>query len=97
MPKSDVFNEDCMEVMARYPDKYFDLAVVDPPYGGGCSQFVDVEREREREREKEQLIGGHADWDSKQRGRFGGWFARYNIRGADRGNMGKEVSAGEYP
>ena len=28
-------NEDCMAVMARYPDKYFDLAVVDPPYGGG--------------------------------------------------------------
>ena len=24
-----------MAVMARYPDKYFDLAVVDPPYGGG--------------------------------------------------------------
>lgn len=24
-----------MEVMARYPDKYFDLAVVDPPYGIG--------------------------------------------------------------
>jgi site-specific DNA-methyltransferase (adenine-specific) len=32
---SQVFNEDCMEVMARYPDKYFDLAVVDPPYGIG--------------------------------------------------------------
>lgn len=32
---SIVFNEDCMEVMARYPDKYFDLAVVDPPYGIG--------------------------------------------------------------
>lgn len=29
------YNSDCMEVMARYPDKYFDLAVVDPPYGGG--------------------------------------------------------------
>ena len=28
-------NEDCMAVMARYPDNYFDLAVVDPPYGGG--------------------------------------------------------------
>ena len=28
-------NEDCMAVMARYPDKYFDLAVVDPPYGSG--------------------------------------------------------------
>jgi site-specific DNA-methyltransferase (adenine-specific) len=34
---SQVFNEDCMEVMARYPDKYFDLAVVDPPYGIGIS------------------------------------------------------------
>jgi site-specific DNA-methyltransferase (adenine-specific) len=31
--KSEIFNEDCMAVMARYPDKYFDLAVVDPPYG----------------------------------------------------------------
>ena len=30
---SDVFNEDCKEVMRRYPDGYFDLAVVDPPYG----------------------------------------------------------------
>jgi len=26
---------DCMEGMARYPDKYFDLAIVDPPYGLG--------------------------------------------------------------
>lgn len=42
-------NIDCMEGMKRYPDKYFDLAVVDPPYGGGCSQSVNVERERERE------------------------------------------------
>lgn len=30
---SEVFNIDCMELMARYPDKHFDLAVVDPPYG----------------------------------------------------------------
>jgi site-specific DNA-methyltransferase (adenine-specific) len=26
-------NEDCMLMMARYPDDYFDLALVDPPYG----------------------------------------------------------------
>ena len=32
---SEVFNEDCMAVMRRYPDKYFDLAVVDPPYFNG--------------------------------------------------------------
>jgi site-specific DNA-methyltransferase (adenine-specific) len=30
---SQVYNMDCMELMAQYPDKYFDLAVVDPPYG----------------------------------------------------------------
>lgn len=30
-------NEHCMELMARYPDKYFDLASVDPPYGIGES------------------------------------------------------------
>jgi site-specific DNA-methyltransferase (adenine-specific) len=35
---SEVTNEDCMEGMARYPDKYFDLAIVDPPYGIGVSK-----------------------------------------------------------
>jgi site-specific DNA-methyltransferase (adenine-specific) len=27
--------EDCMALMRRYPDKHFDLAIVDPPYGIG--------------------------------------------------------------
>lgn len=31
----EYFNEDCMVGMARYPDKHFDLAIVDPPYGVG--------------------------------------------------------------
>lgn len=35
---SEVFNIDCMEGMKQYPDKYFDLAVVDPPYGIGVSK-----------------------------------------------------------
>ena len=29
------YNEDNMIVMKQYPDKYFDLAIVDPPYGIG--------------------------------------------------------------
>ena len=37
---------DCMEYMKTLPDNAFDLAVVDPPYGDGCSQGVQVERER---------------------------------------------------
>ena len=28
-----IHNADCMQIMKRYPDNYFDLAVVDPPYG----------------------------------------------------------------
>lgn len=28
-----ITREDNMELMARYPDNYFDLAIVDPPYG----------------------------------------------------------------
>jgi site-specific DNA-methyltransferase (adenine-specific) len=31
--ESIVHHADCMEIMAQYPDKHFDLAVVDPPYG----------------------------------------------------------------
>ena len=35
VPESIGLNLDCMEYMRTIPDKYFDLAVVDPPYGGG--------------------------------------------------------------
>lgn len=35
MPISEVFNMDCMEYMRQFPDKHFELAVVDPPYGIG--------------------------------------------------------------
>ena len=29
------YNMDCMQGMKEFPDKYFDLAIVDPPFGGG--------------------------------------------------------------
>ena len=35
MPEQLAFNMDCLEAMREMPDKAFDLAVVDPPYGGG--------------------------------------------------------------
>lgn len=31
--KSEVFNMDCIEGMKKFPDNYFELAIVDPPYG----------------------------------------------------------------
>ena len=30
-----VTNEDCMDLLSRYEDNHFDLAIVDPPYGIG--------------------------------------------------------------
>lgn len=33
--KLEISNEDCMELMKRYPDNHFELAIVDPPYGIG--------------------------------------------------------------
>jgi site-specific DNA-methyltransferase (adenine-specific) len=35
---SEVYNEDCMIGMARYPDKFFDLAIVDPEFGIGIGR-----------------------------------------------------------
>ena len=32
-PIIKITNEDNAKLMARYEDKYFDLAIVDPPYG----------------------------------------------------------------
>jgi site-specific DNA-methyltransferase (adenine-specific) len=38
MPSSLVYLEDCIEGMKRYAENYFDLAVVDPPYGIGADK-----------------------------------------------------------
>lgn len=37
---SEVYNMDCIEYMRTMPDKFFELAIVDPPYGIGIGQSV---------------------------------------------------------
>jgi len=37
--KAELYNIDCMAYMATLPDKAFDLAIVDPPYGIGASEM----------------------------------------------------------
>jgi site-specific DNA-methyltransferase (adenine-specific) len=39
-----ITNEDCTALMARYPDKHFDLAIVDPPYGVGSITYMPQSR-----------------------------------------------------
>ena len=56
---SQVTNEDCMALMARYPDKHFDLAVVDPPYGIG---EANEKRMQSRHHSQKKYKGGV--WDN---------------------------------
>jgi len=39
-----IHNADCMEIMAGYEDNYFDLAVVDPPFGIGMDKGCNTGR-----------------------------------------------------
>ena len=47
---NNIYNMDCMEGMKLFPDKYFELAIVDPPYGIGqdwkkrnnCNRFSET-------------------------------------------------------
>ena len=34
------YNLDCMDGMAQFPDKFFELAIVDPPYGIGAANMT---------------------------------------------------------
>jgi site-specific DNA-methyltransferase (adenine-specific) len=51
-------NEDNMILMARYPDNYFELAIVDPPYGIGHSLLSGKSRGSKFIRTER-----HVDWD----------------------------------
>jgi site-specific DNA-methyltransferase (adenine-specific) len=53
--------EDNMELMKRYPDNYFDLAIVDPPYGierGGQTETFTKNPKHKRKSHKKK------DWDN---------------------------------
>ena len=39
VPSSEVYLMDCIRGMKHYPDKWFDLAITDPPYGIDASNM----------------------------------------------------------
>jgi len=51
-PPNSFLNIDCMQLMKKCPDGYFDLAIVDPPYGIGAA--------------KEKPHNGWKDWGIKE-------------------------------
>lgn len=60
MPLSEIYNIDCIELMKHYPDKYFDLAVVDPPYDFSTSKTSYVNKNLTF-KERFQRAGGNKD------------------------------------
>jgi site-specific DNA-methyltransferase (adenine-specific) len=63
--KITITNEDNMALMARYPDNYFDLAIVDPPYGIGASSknFIRQGKQTGKSMAVSGLKYTSKDWD----------------------------------
>ena len=58
----NITNEDNMELMARYPDKYFDLAIVDPPYGIDRGGQVETFTKNPKHKRKHHTV---KNWDNE--------------------------------
>ena len=57
----NITNEDNMELMARYEDNYFDLAIVDPPYGYGDAK-TDILNFRQTEQHREWNVAPNENY-----------------------------------
>lgn len=63
-PLSVALNVDCMEYLVTIPDKYFALAIVDPPYGIGASSVAFKNGTSKSEKPYYQ----EEDWDTERPG-----------------------------
>ena len=59
--KIEITNEDNMKLMARYPDNYFELAIVDPPYGIGISG----QKETKKGKKSDRKYHKEKNWDNE--------------------------------
>ena len=62
--KIEITNEDNMELMARYPDNYFDLAIVDPPYGIDADKKNSGKKLQSKKSAGLSKYYGSQEWDS---------------------------------
>jgi site-specific DNA-methyltransferase (adenine-specific) len=61
--KSEVFNCDNMELMAKYPDNHFELAIVDPPYGIDAGNTFSGEKRKSGNGSALKSAFEKKDWD----------------------------------
>ena len=62
---SVVYLEDCMIGMARYPDKHFDLALIDVPYGLGEASGQEKSRNQSKGRAQTKVKYAIKNWDKE--------------------------------
>ena len=74
-----LYRMDCMEGMRQFPDGYFELAIVDPPYGTGAITYMPGERL--------SAVGGHID-------RYEATIATFGAATGIRGNSVLKVEHG---
>jgi site-specific DNA-methyltransferase (adenine-specific) len=59
---SEVYNIDCMDYMRQFPDKFFELAIVDPPYGLGTKTTDGGSRKNSQTKFMEDIR--RTNWDN---------------------------------
>lgn len=60
---NNFYNEDCLEAMKEIQDKYFDLAIVDPPYGIGASEKNSTDKKQSKNSATNSKNYGSQKWD----------------------------------
>ena len=62
--KIELTNEDNMQLMARYPDNYFDLCICDPPYGIHADVKNNTDKKQSKKSASKSKKYGDQSWDS---------------------------------
>lgn len=63
VPSSEVYLMDCIQGMKHYPDKWFDLAVVDPPYGISADKKNSTNIKQSKKSATNSKYYGDQTWD----------------------------------
>lgn len=91
------YNMDCLEGMRQFPDNYFELAVVDPPYGSGGGTWTNGTRFGQRfDRYLEPGSGARHTQEETPKNRGGSRHYTFGARKSsrtyqDRRNMGEQI------
>jgi site-specific DNA-methyltransferase (adenine-specific) len=62
--KLHITNEDCMELLKRTPDNFYDLALVDPPYGINADVKNSTDKKQSEKSASNSKKYGEQKWDA---------------------------------